>query len=105
MNVRYRVTLSLDDRSKLEELVRAGEASVRMIKRAQVLLSAADGVPDEVIAATVRVGTSTVYRLKQRFVEEGVERPLNEAKRPRPERKLAAHEESLLVAVACSDTT
>lgn len=103
MNVRYRVTLSLDDRSKLEELVRAGEASVRMIKRAQVLLSAADGVPDEVIAATVRVGTSTVYRLKQRFVEEGVERALNEAKRPRPERKLAAHEEALLVAVACSD--
>jgi len=103
MNVRYRVTLSLDDRSKLEELVRAGEASVRMIKRAQVLLSAADGVPDEVIAGTVRVGTSTVYRLKQRFVEEGVERALNEAKRPRPERKLAAHEEALLVAVACSD--
>lgn len=74
-----------------------------MIKRAQVLLSAADGVADEVIAATVRVGTSTVYRLKQRFVEEGVERALNEAKRPRPERKLAAHEEALLVAVACSD--
>lgn len=103
MNIRYRVTLSLDDRSKLEELVRAGEASVRMIKRAQVLLSAADGVPDEVIAATVRVGTSTVYRLKQRFVEEGVDRALNEAKRPRPQRKLAAHEEALLVAVACSD--
>lgn len=103
MNVRYRVTLSLEDRSNLEGLVRAGKASVRMIKRAQVLLSAADGVPDEVIATTVRVGTSTVYRLKQRFVEEGVERALNEAKRPRPERKLAAHEEALLVAVACSD--
>ena len=103
MNVRYRVTLSVDDRSKLEALVRAGEASVRMIKRAQVLLSAADGITDEVIAATVRVGTSTVYRLKQRFVEEGVERALNEAKRPPPERKLAAHEEALLVAVACSD--
>jgi len=74
-----------------------------MIKRAQVLLSAADGIGDEAIASSVRVGTSTVYRLKQRFVEEGLERALNEAKRPRPERKLASHEEALLVAVACSD--
>src|SRR5689334_20918647 len=103
MNVRYRVTLSADDRSLLEALVRAGQVSARMLKRAQVLLAAADGITDDVIAANVRVGTSTVYRLKQRFVEEGVERALNEAKRPRPERKLAAHEEALLVAVACSE--
>jgi transposase len=102
MNLRYRVTLSSDDRSQLEALVSAGEASVRMIKRAQILLAAAAGIGDETVAATVRVGTSTVYRTKQRFVEEGVERALNEMKRPKPERKLAAHEEALLVAVACS---
>jgi transposase len=102
MNVRYRVTLSADDRSTLEALVKAGQCSVRMIKRGQILLAAAAGVLDEVVAATVRVGTSTVYRTKQRFVEEGLERALNEARRPRPERKLAAHEEALLVAVACS---
>jgi transposase len=48
------------------------------------------------------VGTSTVYRTKQRFVEEGLERALSEAPRPNPPRKLSASDEALLVAVACS---
>ncbi|MGH7340515.1 MAG: IS630 family transposase, partial [Candidatus Rokuibacteriota bacterium] len=69
----------------------------------QILLAAAAGSKDETIAANVGVGTSTVYRTKQRFVEEGMDRALTEAPRPRPERMLAIHEQALLVAVACSD--
>jgi len=103
MNIRYRVTLSSAERSQLLALIAGGKASVRMVKRAQILLAAAAGSTDEAIAANVSVGTSTVYRIKQRYVEEGVNRALNEAPRPKPERKLAAHEEALLVAVACSD--
>lgn len=103
MNIRYRVTLSSEERAELEALVSGGKAAVRKVKRAQILLAAAAGSKDEAIAANVRVGTSTVYRTKQRFVEEGLERALAEGPRPRPERKLAAHEEALLVAVACSD--
>jgi transposase len=103
MNIRYRVTLSSEERSQLLTLIAGGKASVRMVKRAQILLASAAGSTDEAIAANVRVGTSTVYRTKQRCVEEGVNRALNEAPRPKPERKLAAHEEALLVAVACSD--
>jgi transposase len=103
MNIRYRVTLSSDERSQLLALIGGGQVSVRKVKRCQVLLAAAAGSTDEAIAANVRVGTSTVYRTKQRFVEEGLDRALNEAPRPKPERKLAAHEEALLVAVACSD--
>jgi transposase len=49
------------------------------------------------------VGTSTVYRTKQHFVEDGLERALSEAPRPRSPRKLAAGDESLLVALACAD--
>ena len=48
------------------------------------------------------VGTSTVYRVKQRFVEEGLERALSEAPRPGAERKLDATDEALLIAVTCS---
>jgi transposase len=103
MNIRYRVTLSSDERSQLLALISGGNASVRKIKRGQILLAAAAGSTDETIAANVGAGTSTVYRTKQRFVEEGLDRALNEAPRPRPERKLAPHEEALLVAVACSD--
>jgi transposase len=54
------------------------------------------------IARTVGVGTSTVYRTKQRFVEEGLDRALSELPRPGAPRKLGATDEALLVAVACS---
>jgi transposase len=103
VNIRYRVTLSSEERSQLLALVGGGKAAVRKIKRAQILLAVAAGSTDEAVAANVGVGTSTVYRTKQRFVEEGLERALSEAPRPRPERKLAAEEEALLVAIACSD--
>ena len=54
------------------------------------------------IARTVGVGTSTVYRTKQRFVEEVLDRALTEMPRPGAPRKLGATDEALLVAIACS---
>lgn len=102
MNIRYRVTLTTEERQQLEGLVRGGKAAVRMVKRAQILLAASTGSKDETIAQTISVGTSTVYRTKQRFVEEGLERALHEAPRPGAPRKLDVGDESLLVAVACS---
>ena len=102
MNVRYRVTLSEEERALLEALVRGGKGAVRRVKRAQILLAADAGVTDEAIAGTVAVGTATVYRTKQRFVEEGFEKALSEEPRPGAERKLSASEEALLVATACT---
>ena len=102
MNIRYRVTLTGDERQALQALVSRGKGAVRKIKRAQILLAADAKSTDEAIARNVGVGTSTVYRTKQRFVEEGLERALSEAPRPGMPRKLSAKDESLLVAVACS---
>jgi transposase len=104
MNIRYRVTLSSDERSELQVLVsRGGKSAVRRLKRAQILLAADSGSTDESIAATVAVGISTVCRTRQHFVEDGLERALCEAPRPRPARKLGPGDESLLVAMACAD--
>ena len=102
MNIRYRVTLTLEERQQLEALVRGGKGAVRKLKRAQILLAADARSTDEAIARNVGVGTSTVYRTKQRFVEEGLERALTEVTRPGSPRKLSASDEALLVAVACS---
>lgn len=102
MNIRYRVTLTKEERDQLQRLVRGGKGAVRRLKRAQVLLAADAGSTDEMIARNVGVGTSTVYRTKQHFVEEGLERALSEAPRPGQARKLSAADESLLVALACS---
>jgi transposase len=102
MNIRYRVTLTAEERHQLQTLTSGGRGAVRRIKRAQILLAADAQTTDDMIACTVGVGTSTVYRTKQRFVEEGLDRALTEIPRPGAPRKLGASDEALLVAVACS---
>ena len=77
MNIRYRVTLTADERLQLETMIQRGKVAVRKVKRAQILLAADQGSPDEAIASNVAVGTSTVYRTKLHFVEHGLERALS----------------------------
>lgn len=102
MNIRYRVTLTTDERSALEAMIQGGKVAVRKVKRAQILMAADQGSTDEAIASHVAVGSSTVYRTKQRFVEEGLERALSELPRSGAPRKLDVGEEAMLCAVACS---
>jgi transposase len=89
MNVRYVVTLTEAERDELKELVAKGSKLARKVKRAQVLLAADGGGSDEEIARLVVVGTSTVYRVKRRFVEEGVAAALTDRPRPGAERELS----------------
>ncbi len=102
MNVRYRITLTPEEREQLRDFVHGGKGHFRRLKRAQILLAAASGSSEAAIAKNITVGTSTVYRTKRRFVEEGLEAALSEEPRPGADRKLAAKEEALLVATACS---
>ena len=76
MNIRYRVELSEEERQELEALLSGGKHPARKLKRAQILLAADAGASDETIASAVRVGGSTVYRTKRRFVEGNLERAL-----------------------------
>src|SRR6201996_9828089 len=103
MNVRYRVELSQAERVELTAMLRKGKQAARKLKRAQILLAADAGCSDEEIARTVVVGSSPVYRTKQRFVEGNLERALSEDPRPGAERKLSGKEEALLVATACAN--
>ena len=102
MTIRYRVDLSEAERSELQTLLRGGRRAARKLKRAQILLAADAGMPDETIAQSLGVGGSTVYRTKRRFVEGNLEKALHEEPRPGAARKLSAQEEALLVATACS---
>lgn len=102
MNVRYRITLTVEERDDLLRFVLAGKGAFRKLKRAQILLASEAGSLDGAIAKNICVGTSTVYRTKRRFVEEGLEAALSELPRPGADRKLAEKEEALLIATACS---
>src|SRR3954451_6326907 len=102
MTIRYRVDLSDAERAELQTLLHGGRHAARTLKRAQILLAADAGVPDETMAQSLGVGGSTVYRTKRRFVEGNLDKALHEEPRPGAARKLTGQEEALLVATACS---
>jgi transposase len=102
MNIRYRVELIETERAQLTAMLSGGKHAARKLKRAQILLAADAGVSDQMIAASVSVGGSTVYRTKRRFVEGNLELALSEETRAGAPRKLSGKETALLVATACS---
>src|SRR5690242_15856823 len=88
----------------------SGKASALALARARVLLKAdqADGGPawdDARIAEALEVGVRTVERVRQRFVERGLDAALQRKPQDRPgrERKLDGAAEARLVALACSE--
>ena len=66
---KYVVDLSAEERATLEHLLRGGKTGARKLTRARILLKAAAGLSDDAIAAALDVGTATVARTRQRFVE------------------------------------
>jgi transposase len=99
---RYRVTLTDDEQEQLHDLTRKGKGSVRMVRRAQTLLLAAEERIDEEIAAALHIGVSTVERTRRRFVEEGLEASLREYPRPGARPKLGPKQQAMVVALACT---
>ena len=99
---KYVIKLTPEERSALTALTSRGRASVRRIKRALVLLAADDGDRDEEIAGTVRVGVRSVERIRQRFVEEGLDAALSEHPRPGKPRLLNGRQEVYLIALTGS---
>jgi transposase len=103
MKVRWIVELSETERDELEELISSGTLGARVMKRALILLRSDDGWTAEQVSDALSVGTATVYRRRQRYVEVGLPEALHDRHRPGAERKLDALQEATLVALACSD--
>ena len=103
MHITYRVELTAAERTYLETFTSQGKQRVRALKRARILLLAdGRGMTDQAITAALSVSTSTVYRVKRDFVEYGLDAALSEGSRPGQPRKTGAHEDALLVSIACS---
>jgi transposase len=105
----YVVTLDAEERSYLQEIVSKGKASAHKRLHAQILLKA-DGGPqgpgwkDQQIIEAFEVNHNTVERVRQRFVEEGVEAALNRKKRAvKKLPKIDGEAEARLIAEACGD--
>lgn len=108
MAKRYRVTLTAGERTELGAMIAKGKADARKLAHARILLQAdeADGGPartDGEIASALNVSTRTVERVRQRFVEDGLQAALL----PKPTRRIYARvldgaQEAHLIALACS---
>jgi transposase len=107
------VSLSGDERGKLESLISGGHASARQLTHACILLKADEGEeaswgasswPDTKIADALQISRSTVARVRQRFAWEGLEAALvhRRPKATKP-RKLDGEQEAHLIALACSE--
>ena len=101
---KYIVRLTPEEQTQLLQMIRSGRAAARTLLPARILLKA-DTIPawsDEVISEALEVHATTVARVRQRFVEEGLQAAL----RPQPstrryERKLDGQAEAHLIALAC----
>jgi transposase len=106
---KYIVTLTADERQELSELIATGKAAAAKLAHARILLKAdaAEGGPawpDHRIAEAVEVSIATIERVRQRFVEQGLEAALVRKPQARPsrERTLDGRAEAKLIALACS---
>jgi transposase len=106
---KYLVTLTVDEREQLTGLIASGKGAAKKLAHARILLKAdqADGGPawtDERIADAVEVSVATVERVRQRFVEDGLDAALARKKQDKPSRQrtLDGRAEARLIALACS---
>src|SRR5580698_4349250 len=105
---KYKVTLTPDERQQLQEMIAAGKAAAKKLAHARILLKAdaSEGGPawsDSAIGEAVEVSEDTVARVRERFVEQGLEAALVRKKQDKPsrERTLDGRAEAKLIALAC----
>lgn len=105
------VILAREDRGELEGLIARGCAPARRMTHARILLKADEGEdalgeaswPDTKIADALQISRSTVARVRERFVVEGLEAALvhRKPKNTKP-KKLDGAQEAHLIALSCS---
>jgi transposase len=107
-DAKYVVRLGSEEWEQLTALVSKGRGAAAVLRRARVLLKAdvgqhGPGWTDAKIVEALDVSQSTVYRVRQAWVEEGLEAALHRKKPTgRQYRKLDGRQEAHLIAVACS---
>lgn len=103
------IELTKEQRAELEEVIKKGTARARKLQHAHVLLKidsseAGSNWSDQQVKEAFGVSIPTIWRIRQRFLEQGLNDALN--RRPQPERpekrKIDGEQEAHLVAVTCS---
>lgn len=105
------IMLTQEQRQTLQQLVSTGTAPARKVLHARILLKSDESEPgpkwsDQQIHEAFDVGLATIWRVRQRFLSQGLDGALN--RRPQPERpekrRLDGEQEAHLIALACGAT-
>ena len=81
----------------------ASAHSVRTLQRAQVLLALDRGVLDAEITKVLGIDRTRIWRIRKRYIADGLERALVDQSRPGRPREYDDKAEADLVALACSE--
>ncbi len=110
MAIRYRVSLTSEEREQLDKYSKTGTKAARsvLLARALLLIDAGELGPrmsEEQVTQAVGLSSRPIERLKKRFVEEGLEAALERKRRETPPTpvKFDGSFEARLIALACSD--
>ena len=109
------IRLSTEDRRHLKEIVSKGKSPARVQTRARVLLMANEhsigsrGMDrrrtnsNQIIAEALQISARTVSRIRQRFIQGGLEAALNEHPRTGRPVEFDGQAQARLTMLACSD--
>ena len=104
---RREISLSEEEREELQRMTRKGRARVRKIDRGRILLLAdmnGEHLSDVEIAKVLGIASTTVWRTKRLFAEQGLQAALGYARAVRFKPcKLDGRGEATLIALACSE--
>ena len=108
-NIKYRVTLTEEEREILKNLIQKGHTAGYRIRHAQILL-ALDEIPaneswtDEKTAQAYGSHIRSIGNIRKRFVQEGFQAALERKKRlVPPVLKIDGEAEAKIIALACSE--
>ena len=108
MRKKYRIHLTNEEQSVLQEIILKRSSKSVQVKRAYVLLAADENGEkkwsDEEIKKTYGISISTIERLRKRFIEDGFTIALKGKPRPiNKEKVLDGRAEANLIALRCSE--
>jgi hypothetical protein len=96
------VTLSETDQASLYTFIHAGKADARTFTRARILLKAGEVWTDQQICAAFDVRRNTCIRVRQLYLEGGLEAVLHDKRQQRYRQALTGGQAAHLIAIACS---
>jgi len=97
------ILFSNHERDHLRAMIRKGKEKTRVVNRARILLKLEQGKDDEIIAQDVFTSTKTIYRIRMRYAEGGINRALYDLPRSGQPPIITEKVEAYLVATACSE--